>query len=433
MIEDFFQYVYVVGVTVIVVMIFVVARLIFSKSEDIQSKLITQNVGSTDAFGRVRITQPFTLGDYKHVYDKNTQDFFDKIVGTGTITHLAEKAAVRITVSGNKNDRTTHQTKLYHPYIPGKSQKLLTSFVFYESKEGISKRTGYFDDENGIFLQQDGNGVLSFIIRNKVTGSVKETKVERSSWNGDRVNGKGKSKWNIDITKTQLFWMDYQWLGVGRVRCGFFHDNEYILCHSFYHSDVLDTVYLSDPNLPVRCEVFNIEGKTSQGHMDQICSTVISEGGYLENGRDWNKDFTVADGDHIIIRLKNTFNGRKNRSYVRLGRVTVNPDDAPVTYTIFKAKTSSATNFTSANDDSFVQYANGTITLTEADQIDSGFATDSSLGQLIFGTSVGTNEASKSKKNYITQNFDSDDSEVFAIKIVGDANVKVSVTWREVS
>ena len=102
----------------------------------------------------------------------------------------------------------------------------------------------------------------------------------------EECDGTGLSGFNLDVTKTQLAFIDFQWLGVGRVRCGFAHNGKLIVAHEFNHSNVLDEVYIANPNLPVRCEVRNT-GAGTGGSMDQICSTVVSEGGYIESGIDF--------------------------------------------------------------------------------------------------------------------------------------------------
>ena len=195
--------------------------------------------------------------------------------------------------------------------MPGKSQLILSSFVFFKYTPGIIKRTGYFDDSDGIFLEQGKTGVLYFVIRTYTSGTAKETKIAQEDWNGDALK-----TWKIDLDKTQLLWIDFQWLGVGRVRCGFFHDDDYILCHTFYNSDNLNKVYMANSNLPTRCEIVN-DSSTSGSFMNQICSTVASEGGYSEAGRDYSYiydpngiEINNEDEKNLLdLKLQKTFKG----------------------------------------------------------------------------------------------------------------------------
>lgn len=403
---------------------------------------------SVDAFSRLRVSESFTLADYKHVYGVNP-DFIDKLDNGGTITHATNQACARLSTSSDSNSSAIHQSRMYHNYMPGKSQQILSSFVFYSHTENVVKRTGYFDDRDGIFFEQDGDGVLSVNIRSYVTGSPVTSKVLQSEWNGDKCDGTGDSRWNIDITKTQLWWCDFQWLGVGRVRVGFVHGDSYITAHTFYHSDILNTVYLSNPNLPVRCEIRNT-GATAGGYLDQICSTVVSEGGYIESGVDFGvnsgataQSVTLANGVYpvLAVRLKNTFQTYPNRTLIRAGGISIYASNNPVYWKLIKLSglssiTLSSATWTSVASDSAVEYNLTGTAFTGGYQISGGIVGTQSPGGSAKGTGSGSEEPGLAKRNFISQSYDSTDSEIYVIcaqAIGGTSNVWVDFTWREVS
>jgi len=400
-------------------------------------------LGLSDAFGRARVSQPYTLGDYKHLYGIDT-DFIEYAEGDAEINFQPNKACARLSTTSNILDRMVHQSKFYHHYMPGKSQLILSSFNFYAAIPGVTKRTGYFDDSNGIYFEQNGDGILSIVIRSSTSGAPVENRIVQTEWNVDKCDGTGNSKWNINITKTQLLWCDFQWLGVGRVRVGFVHDNEYILCHTFYHSDTFETVYISNPNLPVRCEIFNT-GETSGGYFDQICTTVISEGGYTEIGQDWstlNTTLRTIAGNTtlpvIAIRLKNLFKGYDNRILTRLQNLTVMSETENVSYKVIKltdiSQLTTATSWVSLSDNSAIEVNYGATTYTDGDILVSGFCT---AGNSNGSSSISTITPSTAKKNYIVQNYDSTDSEIYIVTITNLAasqstNVAASLQWREI-
>ena len=240
---------------------------------------INPDTNAVDAFGRSRVSELFTLGDYKHLYaiDPN---FLDSISGAGsTVAFLQNQACARLQTGIGSTAFSVHQTKFYHHYMPGKSQVIFSSINFGAATPNVVKRTGYFDDNDGIYFEQAGDGTLSWVIRSFVSGAPIEVRKTQSQWNLDTVS------W-LNILNTQLVAIDFQWLGVGRVRVGFAHNGIVVYVHEFLHSNNLPTVYMSNPNLPIRCEIRNI-GTTTGGSMDQICSTVFSEGGYVEAGQDW--------------------------------------------------------------------------------------------------------------------------------------------------
>ena len=402
-----------------------------------------QEEQNIDAFGRGRVSMPYTLGDYKHLYGLDP-NFIDYKVNGGNVAFQANQACARLSTTSNSSSRIVHQTKFYHHYMPGKSQVILSSFNFYAATANVTKRTGYFDDNNGIFLEQAGNGTLTWVVRSYVTGAPTERRTAQSQWSEDKCDGTGPSGFNIDITKTQLIWMDFQWLGVGRVRCGFVHDGQYVLAHEFNNSNNLATVYLSNPNLPVRCEMLNT-GVTTGAYFDQICSTVISEGGYIEAGQDWavtNTPRLLTSGSTLpimAIRLKNTFRTYQNRMIVRMGNLNMFSDGENIKWRLIKLPDSSQlteTTWTSVDADSGVEYNVDATAFTDGDEIDNGWVGASTQGSQKAGGSPGSNIPSSAKKNYIVQNYDCTNSEIYVVVATNlgaqSTNVGVGMQWREI-
>jgi hypothetical protein len=405
--------------------------------------------GQQDAFGRLRISEAFTLGDYKHTYGIDP-NFRDTLTSGGTVTHQANQACARLATSSNVNSRAIHQTKMYHNYMPGKSQLIKTTINFYAPVTNVTKRTGYFDDLNGIYFEQNGAGVLSFVIRTNTSGTASDARrIVQSSWNKDKCDGTGPSGFELDITKTQIVFIDFQWLGVGRVRCGFVHDGQMIIAHEFYNSNNLTEVYIANPNLPIRCEILNT-GATAGGYFDQICSTVVSEGGYMESGIDFSADsgqtsqtITVANGMYpiIAIRLKNSFRGYPNRVVVRSGNINVYGENYPAYWALYKLDalaniTLSSPTWTSADGDSAVEYSLNATAFTGGDRIDGGIVGTTSPGGSAKGTGTApVNQPSTAKKNFIAQNLDSTDSEIYVVcgkAIGGTTNMWIDFQWREI-
>ena len=151
-------------------------------------------------------------------------------------------------------------------------------------KTGLRQRVGYFNAANGLFVELDGT-TLNLVKRSSVTGSVVETKVARTSWNVDKLDGAGPSGITLDITKAQIFWMDLEWLGVGNVRMGFVYNGQFVHCHTFQHANTTSTTYITTACLPIRYEVTNTGTTASSSTLKQICSTILSEGGYELRGR----------------------------------------------------------------------------------------------------------------------------------------------------
>ena len=400
-----------------------------------------------DAFGRQRISNPFTLADYSHVYGEDTE-LLTKTSGTNSnITFNINQAKAILQVGTGANDFTIHQSRMYHHYMPGKSQLTFQSFNFTGYRAGTNKRIGLFDDYNGIFFEQSGDGTLAFVLRNNVSGTVHDQRITQNNWNIDKCNGSGTSKFNLDITKTQLFTADFQWLGVGRVRAGFVHDGQSIIAHEFYNSNNKPTVYWSNPNLPVRCEIRNYAVAAGTDTMDQICATVMSEGGYNEAGVDFSARNTTKIAVPITsqlpllaIALKTGYYGKPNRSVVRPNMANIFTEDNAITYELWRIPSTGQIiggTWLSANNESVVQYNTSatSVNLTSGMLLDAGYCIAGGQGAGKFSSQSQIQTLSSAKKGYISQNIDSTDSNVFVIVGSGigtdPSDTFASLQWRE--
>jgi len=235
---------------------------------------------SYDAFGRLKISSPYTLFDSQNRYAVDNQ--FDTSTATGgTLTYLANEATASMNVTSTSGSEVVRQTFRTMTYQPGKGLLVLATFVMATAKTNLRQRVGYFGTQNGLFFQLN-NTTKSFILRTYIGGSVDDTtrKVDQSAWNGDKLDGTGASGLTLDLTKPQILWMDFQWLGVGNVRCGFVINGQYIVCHTYETANVYGTsVYITTAILPVRYEITNTGATSGSSSLKQICSSVVSEGG----------------------------------------------------------------------------------------------------------------------------------------------------------
>jgi hypothetical protein len=241
---------------------------------DHRGQLVKQgpDSGAVDAFGRARVSEPFTLFDSVLRHSKNVELWNETISG-GTSEHLPNESSVLMTVTAS-GESILRRTRKRFPYQPGKGLNILQSFAGSEPQEGLVQELGLFDDNNGVILRASGT-TIQFVIRSSTTGSPVETVVNQSEWNIDTA------PW-LDFSKTNIFTADLEWLGVGRVRCGFVLDGEYYYCHEFNHANNLDAVYMTTAVLPL---TYDIEATAAaSGSMKQICSNVTSEGGYEPGG-----------------------------------------------------------------------------------------------------------------------------------------------------
>lgn len=277
---------------------------------------------NVDAFSRLRTSSPVALFESQLQYNSGTTFFWNELLTAGgTATHTGATASVALTV-GTSGDAVVRQSKIYHRYQPGKSSLVAMTFVMGAATTNIRRRVGYFDGSNGIFLEQTSTGVR-LVRRTNVTGTPVDNAAEQADWNGDQVSG-------LDFSKAQIMVIDLQWLGVGRVRVGFDVAGILTYVHEFLHANVLDKVYMTTANLPIRYEITATGTIGAAATLTQICSTVMSEGGYdivpgiTRTAANGVTPIAVTTRRPILsIRPKTTFNSIVNRGQIIMENVGV--------------------------------------------------------------------------------------------------------------
>lgn len=262
----------------------------------------------TDLFGRIKTSEPFTLFDSTHRYQQN-QDYSNEVVGNGSVSYIANESSVSLNINRTQGDKVTSESFRVFAYQPGKSLQVMQTFVMAPAQTNLRQRVGYFSRQNGFFLEQDGTAVY-LVKRSFISGSVVETRIPQAQWNVDPLDGTGPSDLVLDLSKAQIFWSEYEWLGVGSVRLGFAIDGFFIPVHVFNHANHISSVYMTTATLPVRYEIENTGATAVSSSFKQICTSVISNGGYTrkpEISTAWRETFASVGTDRyplIAIRMK---------------------------------------------------------------------------------------------------------------------------------
>ena len=257
-----------------------------ASSGAVQNTAVVTDNASGDAFGRLRVAAPATIFDSKQIND-NQPLFWDEELESGagiTSSHSQDEAATTITSTVSTAGVFTRQTYQRFNYQPGKSQLVLMTGVLDNSGggTGVQRRIGQFDDDNGMYFEDD-EGTVKVVLRSNVTGTPVETKVAQASWNLDPMDGNGPSGVTADWSKTQIFLFDYEWLGVGRVRMGLNIDGLTVYVHEFLHANSETNVYISTPNNPLRYQMVTT-GASPASSLKAICTSIVVEGGQDRTG-----------------------------------------------------------------------------------------------------------------------------------------------------
>ena len=238
---------------------------------------------NVDAFGRLRVSEPYTLFDSQNLYIDGDQ-FSNITANSGTVTYVANESSFNLAVTTANGSSVIRQSRTTQAYQPGKSLLTLNTFAMATLTANCRQRVGYFTANNGVYFEANGTD-LYLVIRSSTTGAVVEERIAQADWNVDSLSnsvGTNPSGITLDPTLVQIFWNDIEWLGVGTVRAGFVIDGEFIICHRFNHANQSGNtkVYMTTATLNPRYEITNTGTVPGSLTMKQICSTVISEGGY---------------------------------------------------------------------------------------------------------------------------------------------------------
>lgn len=362
------------------------------------SLVLTKSTSNRDAFDRLRISQPSTLIEVEHTLGLNPYLVDEYKSGTGTSTHISADSYVQMTVGGGVG-KVVRQTYEYIPYQNGKSRLMIFSGVMEINGgvAGVVCRIGSFDSTtektafagtgNGLFFELNGTTMKCVIRLNNTDSSVVQ-----SLWNFDKFDGNGPSGLTVNnYSKAMIFAIDQEWLGIGRVRFGFFINGVFNVCHVFNHSGMglpsstaITTPYTKTAKLPIRYEISNTASQN--GEMRMICSTVLSEGGYNPTGLlfsiGMSTSKTLNTSTFIpLISLKLRDAEPYNRKSILLKIANIYNDiDTGIIWKLYMLPSKSdlnGTTWTSINSENSIAEYNvdsTTVTLTNAVLLNTGYA-----------------------------------------------------------
>lgn len=382
--------------------------------------------GAQDAFNRLRISEAISQFGAKFTYGVEEKLFNTTTTSGGTSTFLPNEAAYNLTVPTTNGARVLRQSFAYFQYHAGKSQLILMTGVFGSAVSGCVKRIGYYDDNDGLFYIQNGTAGFGVCERSSTSGSPVDTITYQSSWNQDKMDGTGPSGITLDVTKTNIFFIDFQWLGVGTVRYGVeINGTPYFVHYSHHANNTFTQVYMKSAWLPIRYEIIN-SSTTTGSTLKQICCAVMSEGGVEEVGNLYcaanTSSVAIGTGSWtpiISIQVGTTLNGYPFRGKLQITDIeTLINGNQPAAYAIIEGGTLSGASWTSVGSPSAVSYD------TSATSISGG-----TQRMIVMNGKSGTSSNTQPDElsGYAGTIY------TIACKAVGGAsNASAAINWREV-
>lgn len=351
---------------------------------------------AVDAFGRARSSSPVTLFDSFHRYQDNGSMNQQLSVSGATTTYDANSSTIDLTLDSTQGSYAYRESSRVFAYQPGKSLQILETFVLNTPKAGLRQRYGYFNPDNGIFLETDGTDI-NFVIRSSSSGTLTENRVSRDDWNIDTFYGDGYSGKTLEIDKANIMFIDIEWLGVGSVRVGFVIDGQLYPAHTFHHAGIVDTTYMTTACLPLRCEIENTAATLGPSTLKVICATVISEGGYELRGRPRTvgtpitapKTLTTAGTYYPVVGIRLKANRLDSIVAPKNIHLLGTSNTGSYQYKVISGCTITGGTWVSVSDDSAVEYNIGGTAVSGGNDLASGYTTVSNQSAPVISLDSG--------------------------------------------
>jgi hypothetical protein len=252
-----------------------------------------------DAFGRARVSAPVLELDAKFTSDLHPLEFNASVVGTGSVAKTAGTTRAELAVPA-AGDSATLQLRYPLLYRAAQSQLVAMTGAFAPRELHLTQRMGYLQGSDGIYLGDTGAGLV-LAVADSYGATINA--VAQADWD-DPMDGTGPSGYTLDPVHGFIFVMDMQYLGVGRVRCGFY-DETGCLCwaHEFDHVGTAAAPYMRTANLRPTWDIaagalYAGAGATSYA----ICVGAIREGAAEEPG----KSFGISRGQSAALATTDT-------------------------------------------------------------------------------------------------------------------------------
>ena len=390
-----------------------------------------------DAFHRLRVSSPYSLFNNFNEFGSNARDWVALNVLTGTSTFLPNEASMQMTTGGTADTASAiRQTRLGWRGNPGRSLLITMSQTIGAAVVNARKRVGWFNAENGIYLEQTSTGVR-LARRTDISGAPVDTAVEQANWSIDRFDGTGPSGITIDWTLRQTMFMDIQYTGTGRARIGFIVGGQLWFAHEFASGNVALLTQIRTPNLPLRAEITNVGVAAGTATMKLTGTSVMSEGGddvfakgILNSASNGITEIGAAARRPILsFRSKATFNGLPNRGWIVPYdyAIVARTNSAYVELVVGGTLTGAVWN--SVGTDSLVEFDVAATAITGGTSVIKGFVVSGSgstatqaQSNIIDNFPISVDSLTSTQLNY----------SVVVTPFAGTSNVSAAVNWKEI-
>ncbi|GAB4272812.1 hypothetical protein [Thermincola ferriacetica] len=259
-------------------------------------------------------------------YNINTDLIAVTTTGSGTVTQSNSKAVLQTTAAANSSAKI--ETKKALRYQPGMGALVRFTALFTSGMANSTQIIGIGDANDGFFFGY--NGTSFGILRRQ---NATDFWIPQSAWNIDKFDGTGLSGITLDPTKGNVYVIQYQWLGFGAIR--FFIENpatgDLVPVHVLQYANANTNPSVFNPTLPLMAQVRNTTNTTNikletPSAMGFVEGPANNNAIVTRNSVAGSKTGVTTEQAIITIRNNSTFQGKTNRTRIKLDYLSVATD-----------------------------------------------------------------------------------------------------------
>jgi hypothetical protein len=312
---------------------------------------------SQSVFGETKVAPPYLIGNIVNKYNLDTSYFGTSTVGGGSVVHVPNQSSIKLSVTSANGDIAKLRTHDYYRYQAGRS--LVARISGFHGNSGVAgqvRRWGFFDENNGLFWQLNGTD-FQVVRRTSTSGTPVDNVVNQASFNRDTMDGNGESGVNLDLTKGNIYEIQFQWLGAGLV-------NFFINATHVHQMEIPNTIvgpYMRTAVLPISWEIENTSA-SSVGEFTFICGSVTIEGGedtpFYSFGAYNSSEITAGTTEIPILSIRptETFNSIENRMQIVPILLKVSNEGGRASYRVVLDGNLTGASFTQADSNSGTEF-----------------------------------------------------------------------------
>lgn len=362
------------------------------------------------------------------------EDLWDEVV-TGTASSAINPyyGMIELTVGSTAGDQVIRQTRRVIRYVPGRQNEISMAVIFGTPTAGIRRRFGVFDEFNGAFFEDGGDGTYYVVLRRNTPAGPVEDRVARADWNMDRLDGTGTSGITANPMAIQLLVIEYEWYGAGMVEFKFVINNNAYPVHQFRTGNVATQPWSAPPFLPARTELTNVTGTVGTHNFYAGSVSVMSEGNVSQLGVDSNvssaitgRTLSAANTFYpvLTIRLKSD---RLNGVALPIDFQAATLDNTQIFYRLVLNATLTGANFQNVSDQGFVEYDIAATAQSNGRILNTGFLGTYQQGQNIILDARAFNQLGRSSMGTV-----SDTLTIEIASVNANKSAFASINWIEI-